>query len=131
MNVISSRTPRHKTRVNEDNMFEVFERGVSSDGNVTFETNVVIPGIAMSSNIRYCNVVQIAYELVVETSVSGCHKNVVIIIPVTIGSVALNFNNTYASSNQTVTNVVMPSAPTQLAPAADLDLREFLISSLK
>lgn len=37
------------------------------------------------SNKRFCNVIQVSYELVVEAEVSGCRGVIEISIPITVG----------------------------------------------
>lgn len=92
---------------------------------VCFETDLMIPGIAMNTNSHLCNVVQIYYELQVEANVSGCHRNILITIPVTIGSVALAFNEAFGFSNNMLPQADYPSAlPETSAPPFD-DLRKF------
>lgn len=69
-------------------MVELFlGSGCKETSSVTIEKDLVIPQIMMSSNDRYCRVVQLTYELVVEAFVPGCHGNVEMTFPITIGSV--------------------------------------------
>lgn len=102
-------------------MLEVYEKGVSTNENVSFEVDLAIPGIAMNSNNRFCNVVQITYELFIGAQISGCHKNIEMSIPVTIGSVPLDFNRVEISNEF---NLSFPSAPPAPISAPIPDLRE-------
>lgn len=45
--------------------------------------------MAPNTNTMYCNVVQISYELKVEATTQGCHKNVDLVTPIVIGSIPL------------------------------------------
>lgn len=90
-------------------MVEVYAEGVSCGQTVRLENILNIPQIVMSTNTRYCNVVQVSYELKVEAEVPGCRQNIKIEIPITIGSVPLN-DTRMVNVMQTMPSV-MPSAP--------------------
>lgn len=72
-------------------MIEVYAAGVDSGETKNFSVELQVPQITMHSNGRFCNIVEISYELKVEAEISGCHQNVTMIFPITIGSVPLNF----------------------------------------
>lgn len=104
-------------------MAEIFIDGVKAASNISFQKDLQIPRILMASNSRYCNVVQITYELKIEALTSGCGSNPTIKIPITIGSVPMNLE-------QTVTNfpVVTPYADNVFIPSAPAsDLRKFVL----
>lgn len=65
----------------------------------TIETELMVPQIMPSSDDKYCRVVQISYEVRVEGSISDFHGNAVIIIPITIGAIPLNFNQTMGNGS--------------------------------
>jgi hypothetical protein len=67
----------------------------------------------MISNERYCEAIQVSYGVEVEAEISGSHKNIVIFIPIVIGSRALNFkrSNNALLSPAMINNVRRPSAP--------------------
>ena len=54
-----------------------------------FEKALKLPESVISSNNRYSNLLQITYELKIEAQVKGCHQNIVVNIPIEIGSAAL------------------------------------------
>lgn len=66
----------------------------------TIEKDLMIPRVLLNSNKRFCNVVQVSYTLEVETDVSGCHRDMELSIPITIGSIPLNFVNDSLTPNQ-------------------------------
>lgn len=122
-------------------MVETFKEGVGKSTTKSLTENLQIPRILVNTNNRFCNVVQISYDLKVEAMVSGCHKNIEMVFPIVIGSVPLNLNQTavYSDYPDGMTQppynptVAMPSAPTPSAPMTHngfsnpmTDLRKFL-----
>lgn len=89
-------------------MAEVNCDGAQGKDIKTIQKAIPIPQIAVGSNTRYCNVVQICYELEVEAKVPGCCKNVVMKIPITIGAIPLRFGDAFGSA---LAFVPPPSAP--------------------
>jgi hypothetical protein len=81
--------------------------GVKGSSSVKFEQDLIIPQNILSSSEKYCRVVQIAYELKIIGVTRGLHQDVEISIPITIGSIPINF--AIASS----------------VPESKLDLRKF------
>lgn len=73
-------------------MAEVYAGGCRASSSNKIEKDLKIPQIMVCSNSQYCNVVQIHYALKVEAAVPGCHGNIEFVIPITIGSVPLNFD---------------------------------------
>lgn len=92
-------------------MAEVNCDGAQGKDIKTIQKAIAIPQIAVASNTKYCNVVQIYYELVVEAKVPGCRKNVVMIIPITIGAVPLRFGDAFSNAELPSAYVPHPSAP--------------------
>lgn len=70
-------------------MVELRFKGVSASSDVSIQRDFMIPPIMVMSNSRYCNVIQVSYEIVVEADVSGCHTNLEVRIPIVIGSVPI------------------------------------------
>lgn len=85
----TSSTPEHKTRSDTDKMVEIYDAGVKGGESKVIECLLEIPGIMVSSNSRFCRVVQISYFLEVECEVDGCHSNPVLRFPITIGTVGI------------------------------------------
>lgn len=88
----SSSTPSSKTNYQTEVMAEVNCDGARGKDVKTINKSITIPQIAVSSNTRYCNVVQIFYEIEIEAKIPGCHKNVLVKIPITIGAIPLRFD---------------------------------------
>jgi hypothetical protein len=126
----TSDTPHSKSRCETEKMVSICTEGVGEAKSKTIEKMLVIPGIMLSSNERYCRVVQVFYVVKVEAISSGCHNNPELTIPITIGTVPLNFNNNESQA-------IHPSAPlaplpTIMAPTApEQDLRELYLIILR
>lgn len=71
--------------------------GVDASSDVSLQCELVIPQVMQQSNCRYCNVIQIFYEIVVEAHVSGCHKNLELCFPIVIGSIPIIFDQNVTS----------------------------------
>jgi hypothetical protein len=59
-----------------------------------------LPSNLISSNEKFCRVVKISYKLKVEAKLSKCHLNAKLSIPITIGSVALEYNQNVISTSK-------------------------------
>jgi hypothetical protein len=105
-------------------MVETFKEGVGTSTTKSLTENLQIPSILVNTNNRFCNVVQISYDLKVEAMVAGCHKNIEMVFPIVIGSVPLDLNQTTVYSDYPVgmtqpsynPNVAMPSVPMPSGP---------------
>lgn len=107
----NSSTPRHKTRSANDEMAKVFGPGVRPGATITFDKVLNVPQIAVTSNDKICNVVQISYKLKIEASVPGCHGNIEFSFPITIGTFPLNFEPLASAPNLVEEDELDPSAP--------------------
>lgn len=105
----SSQTPYSKTKTETESMSQIFVEGVKACSSVTLEPLLTIPRIMTNSNERFCSVVQVSYEIKVEAQVSGCHANVEIKIPITIGSVPFTDDLPFTQVPQI--EMSSPSAP--------------------
>jgi hypothetical protein len=93
--------------------------GVEASSSKTIQENFVLPRILVNSNSRFCNVVQVSYDLFVEVQVSGWHNNFKMVFPIVIGSVPIDFGQTNIAPMQMpvqtqyndFTNGPMPSTP--------------------
>jgi hypothetical protein len=74
---------------------------------------LLIPQLQMNSNARYCDAIQVSYEIQVEAEISGSHKNIFVVIPVVIGSKSLNFKQPLCEipNSASATNYSKASAP--------------------
>lgn len=89
-----SQQPRSKCR---EEIIEVAEarniKGVNKNESIDIEQQLVIPSVP-PTNVLFCRVIKIQYELVVKGSVRGMHRDPFIRLPITIGTVPLvsNYN---------------------------------------
>lgn len=121
----NSHTPQHQTKTDIDKMVEAYASGVESGDTKNFTVELQVPQITMNSNDRFCNIVQITYELKVEAEISGCHQNVTMLFPIVIGTVPFG---TSAQSLAQPQIQAFPSAPyyPPVAPSALIpELRKF------
>lgn len=70
----------------------MFANGVAAGQSCRIDKTLNVPRVMVCTNTQYCKVVQIFYTLKVEAAVPGCHGNVEIVFPITIGSTPLNFD---------------------------------------
>lgn len=85
----NSQTPSRKTKEEILTEAEIRYGGIQKRGRGSFEQNLVIPAVP-PSNLNYCRVLNVSYEVHVTAKISGIHKNPVIKLPITIGTVPLN-----------------------------------------
>lgn len=87
-----SQTPYRKTKVEVDKMTEISVAGVGASSFKELKIILPIPQVLLSSNNRYCDVVEISYEVKIEAVVSGLHRNISLKFPIEIGSIPLKLN---------------------------------------
>jgi hypothetical protein len=73
--------------------------GVGKMQTATIAKDFLIPPKIATSNAKYCEILQISYELVVEAEMPGCRRNFKIAVPITIGSIPLNFDSKKNNEN--------------------------------
>jgi hypothetical protein len=115
----TSSTPRTKTKRESETLVETIDGGVEKGKTANIETGIIIPSHVNNSNVRFCSVVEISYKLQVEGSVSGCHLDPAINIPITIGAIGVGEALTYSQG--------FPEQPMPMPTAPAVDLREYLI----
>lgn len=143
-----SHTPETKTRTDTEKMVEKFYPGVSENGSIDMMCEIDVPIILMNSNGNFCNVIRIEYFIEVEGIVGSCHTNPEVRLPITIGSIPINFDTGYSvpmhpeqpqipqqlelnpyypaeTSFPTAPPSVDPSAPMEFSQFKD-DLRKFM-----
>lgn len=103
-----SDSPTRKTKLEVTIIALAYCEGVRKSNFGTIEKNLLIPRVLLNSNKRFCNVVQVAYALEVETDVAGCHRDLEISIPITIASIPLNFVGETSTSDQTYSFAFTP-----------------------
>lgn len=82
----NSQTPRRKTRERVESATEIKLSGVPKKSKGYIEGILIIPPVA-PTNIMFCRVIQVSYEIHVVGKVGGIHRNPVVRLPVTIGTV--------------------------------------------
>lgn len=84
----NSQTPRPKTKEEILSEAEVRCGAVAATNQRRFEQSLLIPPVP-PSNMNYCRILNVSYEVHVTAKVSGMHVNPVIKLPITIGTVPL------------------------------------------
>lgn len=97
----NSQTPRTNTKEEILNEAEIRCGGVQKRNKTKFDQKLVIPAVP-PSNLNYCRVLNVSYEIQVQAKISGLHKNPIIKLPITIGTVPLNIQ---------IPQIHFPSAP--------------------
>lgn len=88
-------------------MIEVYGEGVGINGATSSFTKVLnLPLNMLKTNTRYCNILQVSYEITVEAEISD-NETMLVKIPITIGDVPLNL-----TSNIVTQRVIARQAPT-------------------
>lgn len=84
----NSQTPQTKTKAEILSEAEVRCGAVTATNQRRFEQSLLIPPVP-PSNMNYCRILNVTYEVHVTAKVSGMHTNPVIKLPITIGTVPL------------------------------------------
>lgn len=135
----NSQTPRRKTRERIESAAEVRHAGVVGKSMGNIEALLTIAPVP-PTNVAFCRVLQVFYEIHVVAKVGGIHRSPVLRLPVTIGTVPLSgflYNPTpimnLANANaQAGTSFAPPSAPMMnyssapMPPTNQQDLRKNL-----
>lgn len=88
----NSQTPRLRFRERLEAVAEVKNVGVPAKSKGNIETSLVIPAIP-PTNIASCKVIQFSYQIHIICIVGGLHRNQILRLPVTLGTIPLqNFN---------------------------------------
>lgn len=86
--LLRSNVPYPKTKLQVSTVAEMETDGIKGAGSVTLDKLLLMPQTMFTSNKRFCNVIQVSYELIVEAEVSGCRGGIEIReirIPITVG----------------------------------------------
>jgi hypothetical protein len=122
--VYYSQTPRSKARQDIVDVTKTKATGVAPNSTGKYMQNLLVPPLP-PTNTTLCRVIHINYEVEVEVKVAGPHKNPIIRIPITIGTVPLiqqyplgplELQNPYSLQpvpNKSGAVVIMPTAPMQ------------------
>lgn len=108
-------------------MIESLKQGVLPEHDVTFESNLMIPEIAIASNDQYSDIIEISYELQIAAVSEGFHMDFEMMIPITVlsGSMGSALLDTQTNMSSNLIHDITPSAPSDLSPIAMSDLRKF------
>lgn len=85
----NSQTPSMKTKEEILSEAEIRSGGVQKRNKGQFNQRILIPPVP-PSNLNYCRVLNVSYEIHVTAKISGLHKSPTIKLPITIGTVPLN-----------------------------------------
>lgn len=142
----NSQTPRRRTKERIESAAEVRHAGVPGKSKGNMEMHLSLPPVP-PTNIAFCQVIQVNYEIQVLAKVGGLHRSPLLRLPVTIGTVPLvshqyltlapvptaNWqqpgpSNSHANTNATAPQYPFPaSAPTS---SFNNDLRKFNVQVL-
>ena len=86
----NSQTPRRRTRERIESAAEVRHAGVPGKSKGNIEAQLIIPSVP-PTNIAFCRVIQVSYEIHVVAKVGGIHRSSLLRLPITIGTVPLQF----------------------------------------
>lgn len=102
----NSQTPTTKTKAETLTEADIRCGGVTKQNKGKFEQQLIIPPVP-PSNLNYCRVLNVSYEIHVTAKISGIHQDPVLKLPITIGTVPLHMP---MSQSQQVA-IAYPSAP--------------------
>lgn len=108
-----SQRPRIKIKEEIVDVAEVRNtKGVNKNESIDIEQQLVIPSVP-PTNVLFCRVIKIQYELLVKATVRGMHHDPYIRLPITIGTVPLLEN--YSIPPQAGAGQFMPVPPGAIA----------------
>lgn len=133
----NAQTPRRKTRERIESAAEVRHAGVPAKAKGNIEALLNLPAVP-PTNIAFCRVLQVSYEIHVVARVGGFHRSPVLRLPITMGTVPLqgyqyaptstvSLSNWNMQPSTSRTNAEAPVAyPLRDAPSAPMtqDLRK-------
>lgn len=112
-----SKAPARSTKQEILKILKKEAGGVSKKSEQKYEHLLDVPEL-QSSDKQASNIIHISYDIVVEVKVSGLYKNLIEIIPVTLGTIGLTPNDDMPGSSGTATasqnNQSLSSLPTAM-----------------
>lgn len=81
----NSDTPRMRTRRREEKVAMTKHQGVPAKKKGAAMGNLVIPAVP-PTNTGTCRTIQVFYEILVTAKTSGMHRNLTVVLPITIGT---------------------------------------------
>ncbi|CAO1394873.1 unnamed protein product [Diamesa hyperborea] len=119
----TSQTPNVKTKIVKETVVKVCENGIKSRTSGRIKRGFIVPHIP-SSNMTYCTVIEISYELKIVAKISGIHKSPKIKFPVIIGTIPIQAEQLplkrITSSTATDTRIRTNSYENKIATNASL-----------
>lgn len=94
----NSQSPRRKTRERVESAAEIRYPGIKGKSKGNIEAQLTIPAVPPTS-IAFCSVIQVSYEIHVQSKVGGIHRSPLLRLPITIGTVPLQGYQYAASSS--------------------------------
>ncbi|KAG5667605.1 hypothetical protein PVAND_015581 [Polypedilum vanderplanki] len=86
--------PWERTKIDEVTLIEIVRRGVTNHENINLDYNIAVPRNSVNSNARYCKIIQIEYFVRIEGIVDQFHTNIIVDIPIEIGSIGISGDET-------------------------------------
>jgi hypothetical protein len=121
----NSQTPTKRTKEEILTETEIRCGGVQKRNKGKFDQKLLIPA-SPPSNQNYCRILNVSYEVQVMAKIAGVHRNPVIKLPVTIGTVPLNIqvphNQQFAIQYPSV-----PVSPPGHSPSNQLSITDAII----
>lgn len=105
----NSDQPHRKTKLDSKTIQVAYCDGVSSSNFTTIEEELMVPVNVIKSNRKYCNIVEVSYELKVKAKISGCRSNIEVSFPITIGTVPLIFDSITENVHRTFSFAFTPT----------------------
>lgn len=79
--------------IDKENLLKASFDGVREHEDTTVACSIQIPENLALTNILYSKVVQVSYELEVRAVSSGFHRDIVLCVPITIGTVPIDLSD--------------------------------------
>lgn len=118
----NSQTPSMRTKEEILTETEIRCGGVQKRNKGKFEQKLTIPACP-PSNLNYCKVLNVSYEVHLTAKITGIHTNPVLKLPITIGTVPLNVpmpqNQQFAVQYPTAVNTSPMQSPANQLTNAD------------
>lgn len=100
----NSQVPEKRTKNETITISEINCGKVNKKCSTTFDQTLNIPALP-PSNMNYCRILNVAYEVWVVAKMSGFHSDSTIKIPITLGTIPLNLATPIPSAPPTIANL--------------------------
>lgn len=84
--------------IDTENLLKASFDGVRENEDAKIECSLELPELLTLTNNRCSKVVQVTYELQVKAVSSGFHRDIILIVPITIGTVPIELNENRGNS---------------------------------